>query len=69
MKEIPEDLIINWDHTTIHYVPVSNWTMAPSGSKGIEVADLNDKRQITVVFAATMAGDFLPPQVIYAGKT
>ena len=69
MEEIPEDLNFNWDHTAIHYVPVSNWTMAPSGSKRIEVAGLNDKRQITVVFAATMAGDFLSPQVIYAGKT
>ena len=69
MEEIPEDLNFNWDHTAIHYVPVSNWTMAPSGSKRIEVAGLNDKRQITVVFTATMAGDFLPPQVIYAGKT
>ena len=23
MEEIPPDLIINWDHTGIHYVPVS----------------------------------------------
>ena len=29
----------------------------------------NDKRQITAVFAATMSGDFLFPQIIYAGKT
>ena len=24
MEEVPPDLIINWDHTGIHYVPVSN---------------------------------------------
>lgn len=27
MEDIPEDLIINWDHTALHYVPVSSWTM------------------------------------------
>ena len=33
MEEIPTDLIINWDHTSIKYVPVGNWTMAKEGSK------------------------------------
>ena len=27
MEDIPEELIINWDHTALHYVPVSSWTM------------------------------------------
>ena len=27
MEDIPTDLIINWDHTGLKYVPVSNWTM------------------------------------------
>ena len=26
MEDIPADLIINWDHTGLKYVPVSNWT-------------------------------------------
>ena len=69
MEEIPESLIINWDHTGINYVPVSNWTMAPEGSKRVEVAGHNDKRQITSVFAATMSGEILPPQIIFSGKT
>ena len=69
MKDIPQDLVVNWDHTGINYVPVSNWTMAAQGSKRIEVAGLGDKRQLTVVFSATLSGAFLPPQVIYAGKT
>ena len=43
--------------------------MAAEGSKRIEVAGLGDKHQLTVVFSATLTGDFLPPQVIYAGKT
>ena len=30
---------------------------------------LNDKRQITGVFAGTLAGDFLPVQLVYQAKT
>ena len=65
MEDIPNELVINWDHTGINYVPVSNWTMATEGSKRIEVGGLGDKRQLTAVFAASLAGDFLPPQIIY----
>ncbi len=36
MEEIPDDLIINWDHTGLNYVPVSKWTMAKEGSKRVE---------------------------------
>ena len=43
--------------------------MAAEGSKPTEVAGLGEKRQLTVVFSATLTGDFLPTQVIYAGKT
>ena len=69
MEEIPKALVINWDHTGIQYVPVSSWTMAKEGSKRVEIAAISDKRQITAVFANTMSGDFLPPQIIYSGKT
>ena len=31
--DIPPQLIINWDHTGIHLVPVSRWTMAVSRLK------------------------------------
>ena len=27
LEEIPDDLVVNWDQTGIHYVPVSDWTM------------------------------------------
>ena len=66
MEEIPEDLIINWDHTGLHYSPVSSWTMAKEGSKRVEIAGLDDKRQLTAVFfAGTLSGEFLPPKIIY----
>ena len=69
MEEIPPELVINWDQTGIHYIPVSNWTMALEGSKRVEIAGIDDKCQITAVFAGTMSGEFLPPQIIYKGKT
>ena len=69
MEEIPTQLIINWDQTGIHYIPVSNWTMALEGSKRVEITGVDDKRQITAVFAGTLLGEFRPPQIIYQGKT
>ena len=69
IEEIPPELVINWDQTGIHYVPVSSWTMVKLGSKRVEIAGIDDKRQITAVFSGSMAGDFSPTQVIYQGKT
>ena len=43
--------------------------MAQKGSKRIELIGLGDKRQITAVVCGTLSGDFLPLQLIYAGKT
>ncbi len=43
MEELPPDLFINWDHMGIHYVPVSNWTLAGKGSKRVEIARVDDK--------------------------
>ena len=51
------------DQTGIHYVPVSDWTMEKTGAKIVD-----SKRQITAVFAWTMNGTFLPPQLIYQGR-
>lgn len=67
--DIPPELVINWDQTGIHYVPVSSWTMENEGSKWVEIAGADDKQQITAVFGGSIAGDFLPVQLIYQGKT
>ena len=69
MEEIPFNLVINWDQTGIHYVPVGSWTMEKEGSKRVEIVAVDDKRQITAVFAGSLTGDFLPPQLIYKGTT
>ena len=69
MDEIPKELVVNFDQTGIHYVPVSDWTMAEEGAKRVELVGKDDKRQLTAVFAGSMSGEFLPAQLIYQGKT
>ena len=69
MEDIPCELITNWDHTALHYVPVSSWTMEKKGSTRVPIAGIDDKRQVTTILAGSLTGDFLPPQVIYQGKT
>ena len=69
LEDIPPPLIINWDQTAINYVPPASWTMEVEGSKRVDLVGKDDKRQITACFAGTMEGDFLPPQLVYEGKT
>ena len=69
MDEIPKELVVNFDQTGIHYVPVSDWTMAEEGAKRAKLAGKDNKRQTTAAFAGSMSGEFLPPQLIYQGKT
>ena len=69
MEDVPMELVFNWDQTGISIVPGSTWTMGLKGSKRVEITGISDKRQITAVFCGTLAGEFLPPQLIYQGKT
>ena len=69
MDEIPAELVINFDQTGLNIVPVSDWTMEVEGSKRVEVASKDDKKQITAVLGGSCVGHFLPPQIIYQGKT
>ena len=69
MEDIPQQLVFNWDQTGISIVPGSSWTMDVKGSKRMEIVGMGDKRQITAVFCGTLSGEFLPPQIIYQGKT
>ena len=39
------------------------------GEKSVRIKGLTDKRNITLTFAVTFTGDFLPMQIIYGGKT
>ena len=69
MEEISAELVINIDQTGLNIVPVSDWTMEVEGSKRVEVAGKDYKKLITAVLGGSCVGDFLPPHIIYQGKT
>ena len=43
--------------------------MAKRGEKSVSIKGLSDKCNITLMFVITLAGEFLPLQIIYGGKT
>ena len=57
MEEIPPELVLTC------------WTMEQVGAKRVEIAGVNEKRQITAVLCGSLTGDYLPMQLIYQGKT
>ena len=69
MEEIPPELVLNWDQTGIHLVPVFPWTMEQTGSKRVKINGITSKQQITAVFCGSLTRDVLPVQLIYQGKT
>lgn len=68
-NNILPSLVLNLDQTPSKYVPVSNKTLAMKGAKTVPIKGSNDKRMITLTFTITLDGKFLPPQIIYGGKT
>ena len=66
---IPTSFIINIDQTPLSYVNTGKYMFSYKGAKNIPIKDMDDKRQITVTFAVSCTGKFLPIQLIYAGKT
>ena len=55
------------DQTPLSYVSPGKYIFVVKGVKTLKGID--DKRQITARFAASMSGESLPIQVIYEGKT
>ena len=55
------------DQTPLSYISPGKYTFVVKGVKTLKGID--DKRQITARFAASMSGESLPIQVIYEGKT
>ena len=66
---IPPYLIINIDQTPLSYVNTRKYTFSFKGAKNISIKGADEKRQITATFAVSCTGEFLPIQLIYAGKT
>ena len=50
-------------------MPSLNWTLEQQGAERVEIAGLNDKRQVTATLAGTLSGKLLPLQILYQGKT
>ena len=66
---VPFELVINWDQTGSRFAPASHWTPANEGAKQVDVIGVEDKREMTVLLAISLAGKLLPPQLLHAGKT
>ena len=67
--DIPTDLIISLDQIPLSYVSPGKYSFNMKGAKHVPIKGVDDKRQITATFAVSASGDFLPMQLIYAGKT
>ena len=59
-RQIPNCMILNLDQTPSKFVPSSNTTLAPRGTKSIPVTGSPDKRTTTATFTISHDGDFLP---------
>ena len=44
--DIPDALVINWDHTGIKYIPVGSWTMEKEGQKRVQITGIDNKQQM-----------------------
>ena len=62
-------LVVNFDQTPSKLVPVGRSTLAKRNSANVTIAGSSEKRTITATFAVSLPGNFLPPQLIYGGKT
>ena len=69
LYEIPYDLILNFDQTPLPYVCSSNHTLHEKGASSVPIVGKGKKKQITGTFTVLKSGNFLPPQLIYEGKT
>lgn len=54
---IPPELVLNADQTPSSYISVGKATMAKRGSTSIPIKGLTDKRNITLTFVITLAGE------------
>ena len=62
--DIPKELIINLEQTPLSYISPGKYTFDVKGVKTVPIKGIDDKREITVTFAISMSGEFLPIQVI-----
>jgi hypothetical protein len=61
--DLTPDLVVNFDHTGCHILPISDITRAEKGARDVSCQGKDDKRQLTAVTATSMSGTMLPLQV------
>ncbi|KAJ7150104.1 hypothetical protein C8R43DRAFT_822290, partial [Mycena crocata] len=57
------------DQTGVIYLPGSRMTYAPRGSKQVGLIGNEEKRAFTALLGVSAAGNRLPIQCVYEGKT
>lgn len=67
--DIPSRLIINFDQTGLLLLTSRNKTYEQRGARDVKIAAKGEKRAFTLYVASTPAGDILPFQAVWAGKT
>ncbi|KAH7905739.1 hypothetical protein BJ138DRAFT_964080, partial [Hygrophoropsis aurantiaca] len=60
---------VNIDQTNVVYQPTNSRTYEQVGSKQVAIIGQEEKRAFTLVVGISAAGDLLPFQAIYCGKT
>ena len=65
---IPRSLVINSDETSINFVDLGKYTLAPKGATQVRVVGSSDKRAITGTTATSAFGDVLGLQLIWTGN-
>ncbi|CAK5278788.1 unnamed protein product, partial [Mycena citricolor] len=66
---IPPSLVINADQAGNYVLPAGSHTFHDKGAKQINVVAKDEKHAYTMMITSSAAGDFLPIQAIWAGKT
>ena len=62
-------MVLNHDQIPLKYVASGNTTLAQKSSSTLPIKGVSDKRMITGTFTISLEGQYLPIQLIYAGKT
>jgi hypothetical protein len=67
---VPPELVVGGDETAVLFVNRAKCTFANEGARRVRVIGVgSDKAQITVTIFINEAGDVLPVQMIFGGKT
>ena len=70
-NDIPPDLVVNGDETSVNLVGKSKFTFAQQGARKVRAIGIgdNDKAAVTATLCISATGDVLPAQIIWPGKT